>query len=70
MGKKEILDDMKMVAERINTAKSVHQLITKTGVEMPISEQIFQVLFEDKFGIRANRPTYLPNLGVVLNLVE
>lgn len=44
----EILDDMKMVAEGINTAKSVHQLITKTGVEMPISEQIFQVLFEDK----------------------
>jgi len=37
-----------MVAEGINTAKSVHQLIEKTGVEMPISEQIFQVLFEEK----------------------
>jgi len=37
-----------MVAEGINTARSVHQLIQKTGVEMPISEQIFQVLFEDK----------------------
>jgi len=45
---KEILEEMKMVAEGINTAKSVHQLIAKTGVEMPISEQIFQVLFEDK----------------------
>ncbi len=45
---KEILDEMKMVAEGINTARSVHQLIAKTGVEMPISEQIFQVLFEEK----------------------
>lgn len=45
---KEILEDMKMVAEGINTARSVHQLMAKTGVEMPISEQIFQVLFEDK----------------------
>ena len=39
---------MKMVAEGINTSRSVHQLIAKTGVEMPISEQIFQVLFEEK----------------------
>ncbi len=45
---KEILDEMKMIAEGINTAKSVHQLIAKTGVEMPISEQIFQVLFQGK----------------------
>ena len=37
-----------MIAEGINTARSVHQLIQKTGVEMPISEQIFQVLFEEK----------------------
>lgn len=44
----EILDEMKMVAEGINTARSVHQLIQKTGVEMPISEQIFQILFEEK----------------------
>jgi len=44
----QILDEMKMVAEGINTSRSVHQLIVKTGVEMPISEQIFQVLFEEK----------------------
>ncbi len=45
---KEILEEMKMVAEGVNTSRSVHQLISKTGVEMPISEQIFQVLFEEK----------------------
>ena len=44
----DILGSMKMVAEGVKTAKSVHQLMTKTGVEMPISEQIYQVLFEDK----------------------
>lgn len=44
----DILGEMKMVAEGVKTAKSVHQLMTKTGVEMPISEQIYQVLFEDK----------------------
>ncbi|NQV30566.1 MAG: NAD(P)-dependent glycerol-3-phosphate dehydrogenase [Candidatus Marinimicrobia bacterium] len=44
----EILKEMKMIAEGINTAKSVHQLIEKTGVEMPISEQVFQVLFSEK----------------------
>jgi len=44
----DILGEMKMIAEGINTARSVHQLIQKTGVEMPISEQIFKVLFEAK----------------------
>ena len=43
-----ILADMKMVAEGINTARSVHQLYQKTGVDMPISEQIYHVLFKDK----------------------
>jgi len=50
---KQILAEMKMVAEGINTARSVHQLIAKTGVEMPISEQIFQVLFQEKDPRRA-----------------
>jgi len=45
---KDILEEMTMIAEGVNTARSVHQLIAKTGVEMPISEQIFQVLFEEK----------------------
>ncbi|MCF7801065.1 MAG: NAD(P)-dependent glycerol-3-phosphate dehydrogenase [Candidatus Marinimicrobia bacterium] len=44
----DILNEMKMVAEGVRTAKSVHQLMLKTGVEMPISQQIYKVLFEDK----------------------
>ena len=44
----EILASMKMVAEGVNTARSVHSLRLETGVEMPISEQIYEVLFAEK----------------------
>lgn len=44
----DILNEMKMVAEGVRTAKSVHQLMLQTGIEMPISQQVYQVLFEDK----------------------
>ena len=43
-----ILDEMQMVAEGVKSAKSVHQLRLKYSVEMPISEAIYQVLFEGK----------------------
>jgi glycerol-3-phosphate dehydrogenase (NAD(P)+) len=35
-----------MVAEGVRTAKSVHALRAKYNVEMPISEQVYRVLFE------------------------
>jgi glycerol-3-phosphate dehydrogenase (NAD(P)+) len=35
-----------MVAEGVRTAKSVHALSQRHGVEMPISEQVYRVLFE------------------------
>ena len=37
-----------MVAEGIDTAKSVHQLRLKYNVDMPIHEAIYQVLFDNK----------------------
>jgi len=45
---KEILGEMRMVAEGVNTAKSVHFLAERMQVEMPISEQVYQVLYEGK----------------------
>lgn len=45
---KEILGEMRMVAEGVKTAQSVHFLAMKMQVEMPISEQVYQVLYEDK----------------------
>ena len=42
----EILLDMKMVAEGVETTRSMHNLSKKEDVEMPICEQIYRVLFE------------------------
>tara|TARA_B100001250_G_scaffold364413_1_gene344430 strand:+ start:1026 stop:2024 length:999 start_codon:yes stop_codon:yes gene_type:complete len=44
----KIISEMNMVAEGIDTAKSVHQLMLKHDVEMPIHEAIYQVLFKNK----------------------
>jgi glycerol-3-phosphate dehydrogenase (NAD(P)+) len=44
----EILDKMEMVAEGIETARSVYMLSNKISIEMPITEQVYKVLFEGK----------------------
>ena len=44
----QILDDMNMVAEGVKTSKSVYHLAKKMEVEMPISEQVYYVIHEDK----------------------
>lgn len=45
---KETLQGMVMVAEGVNTARSIYQMIEKYQVEMPISYQVYQILYEDK----------------------
>ena len=42
----EVLRDMRMVAEGIKTARSVYNLSLRSGVEMPISQAIYQILYE------------------------
>ncbi len=44
----EVLDEIKMVAEGVPTAKAAHELAVRHGVEMPIMEQVHRVLFEGK----------------------
>ncbi|UCF64703.1 MAG: NAD(P)H-dependent glycerol-3-phosphate dehydrogenase [bacterium] len=44
----EVLDDMVMVAEGVKTTRSVHQLQDKFPVEVPISQEVYEVLFNDK----------------------
>lgn len=44
---KEILSEMRMVAEGVKTAKSVYNLSRKLGVEMPICHEIYRILYED-----------------------
>jgi glycerol-3-phosphate dehydrogenase (NAD(P)+) len=45
---RQVLDEMVMVAEGVETAISAVQLARRVGVEMPITEQVHRVLFEDK----------------------
>ena len=48
-GKKleEILAEMKMVAEGVKTTRSVYNLAKQQGIEMPICQQMYRILYED-----------------------
>ena len=45
---KEVLDGMEMVAEGLYTAQSVMGLAEKFKVDLPICQEVYRVLFEDK----------------------
>jgi glycerol-3-phosphate dehydrogenase (NAD(P)+) len=51
----DVLKDMRMVAEGVKTAKSAYFLARKMGVDMPICEQVYQVLYEGKNPVYAVR---------------
>jgi glycerol-3-phosphate dehydrogenase (NAD(P)+) len=44
---KDVLADMRMVAEGVKTARSVYALSLQLGVEMPICHAIYRILHED-----------------------
>ncbi len=44
----EITDGMQMVAEGIKTARSAYDLSRKMGVELPITTQVYAVLYQNK----------------------
>jgi len=44
----DILAGMRMVAEGVKTTESAYQLGQKLGVVMPITEQMYQILYNDK----------------------
>jgi glycerol-3-phosphate dehydrogenase (NAD(P)+) len=48
LSSKEILSDMKMVAEGVFTAKAAYELTKKLNIEMPISTEVYKVIYEDK----------------------
>ncbi len=50
---REVLSQMVMVAEGVNTTRSVHDLAGRLGVEMPITEQVYRILFEEKDPLQA-----------------
>jgi glycerol-3-phosphate dehydrogenase (NAD(P)+) len=50
---KTVLDGMVMVAEGVKTTLSVHQLRQKFPAETPISQEVYEVLFQDKNPLQA-----------------
>jgi glycerol-3-phosphate dehydrogenase (NAD(P)+) len=44
----DILAEMRMVAEGVKTTESAFNLARRLGVDMPITEKLFQVLYHDK----------------------
>lgn len=51
----DILSQMKMVAEGVETTRSAHDLALKTDVEMPIVHQMYHILFENQDSATALR---------------
>lgn len=45
---KEIISELGMVAEGIETSKSIHQLMKKHSIDMPICEQVYETLYNQK----------------------
>jgi glycerol-3-phosphate dehydrogenase (NAD(P)+) len=66
MGLKEITADMKMVAEGIKTTKSAFELSRKVGVDMPITTQVYEILYEGKDPMRAVKTLMRRELKVEL----
>jgi glycerol-3-phosphate dehydrogenase (NAD(P)+) len=49
----DVLNEMVMVAEGVKTTASAYELSLKEQVEMPITEQVYKTLFEDKPPVEA-----------------
>jgi glycerol-3-phosphate dehydrogenase (NAD(P)+) len=59
-----ILSEMKMIAEGVSTTISVRDLARREGVEMPIVEEVFKVLYENKNPKESLRDLMLRTLKV------
>jgi len=49
----DILGSMQMVAEGVRTAKSARALSERLGVDMPITQEVYAMLYEDKPALKA-----------------
>jgi len=50
---KQVLKSMDMIAEGVETCRSASQLAKKHKVETPITNEVYQILFEDKDPVKA-----------------
>ena len=51
----EIEKNMRMIAEGVSTAESAHELANNLGVELPITEGVYQILYQGKSPLMALR---------------
>ncbi len=56
---KEVLGEMRMVAEGVETTRATHELAQRQGIDMPIVAQVHGVLFEDRSPAEAVRELML-----------
>ena len=47
-GLQEVIDNMGMVIEGVNTCKAAYELAEQKNIEMPITEAIYHVLYDGK----------------------
>lgn len=55
----QILSTMEGVAEGVNTTRSVFEVAEQEGIELPITEQVYRVLFEGKSPVEATNSLML-----------
>ena len=44
----DILAETRLVAEGVRTSKSAKQIAEQVGIEMPITDEMYRVLYEDE----------------------
>ena len=59
----KVKDNMKMVAEGINTCKAIPDLVDKYEIEMPISQSIYNILFNKKDPLKVVKELMTRKLG-------
>jgi len=59
---KNILKEMKMVAEGVATTKSAYELSKKLSIELPITNQVYNIIFRNKNPHKATELLMLRNL--------
>jgi len=72
IAKGETLDEIEksnvMIAEGVETTRAIHTLSEKMGIEMPISSEVYQILFDKKSPIKAIKELMKRSLKAEWNL--
>ena len=50
---REVIDNMDMIAEGVNTCRAIPRIIEKYDIEMPIANSVYGILFENKNPLEA-----------------